>query len=60
MTNKNEEKKHRFPKKPRKCPVCKSKIVGTYSNGMQFYDKEQERKVKEGIVILGGCIIDSD
>lgn len=60
MTNKNEGGKYRFPKKPRICPVCKSKIVGTYAYGLQTYDEEQQKKIKEGRVILGGCVIDYD
>lgn len=51
-------KKYRFPRKHWKCPVYKSKIVGTYAYGLQTHNEEQERKIKEGRVIPGGCVID--
>ena len=56
MTDTNKEPKYCFPQKPRKCPVCKSKIVGTYAYGLQAFDEEQEKKIEEGRVIQQNII----
>lgn len=52
MTSENPEKKYCCLKKPRECRICNSRIIETYLYGLQPYDKEQERKIKEGRIIL--------
>jgi hypothetical protein len=53
-----EYKKIPFPQETQEMPAYKSKIVGTYAYGLQKHNEEQERKIKEGRVIPGGCVID--
>ncbi len=44
----------------KKCPACKSKSIAQYVYGYGFYlyslrDKETQKKIEEGKIILGGC-----
>lgn len=39
------------------CPECKSTHIAFVMMGMPLYDDELERKLKEGKIILGGCVV---
>ena len=47
--------KKRFPRKPRKCPSCSSRRVGSILYGMPAYDEKMERDINEGRIVPGGC-----
>lgn len=45
------------------CPMCESTNVGTFEYGLwDFYHEDSifTKKVREGIIISGGCVIDGD
>jgi len=44
-------------KKPNKCPACGSNKVATILWGLPAFSPEMERDLKEGNIVLGGCII---
>jgi len=44
-------------KKPNKCPECGSKKVATILWGLPLMNQKVERDLKEGKIVLGGCII---
>lgn len=52
--------KHEFPRKPRTCPVCKSKRIATILYGYPIYSEDLQRKLDKGKVTIGGCFITED
>jgi len=44
-------------KKPKKCPACGSKKVAKILWGLPAFSPELEIDLKEGKIVLGGCII---
>lgn len=42
------------------CPYCGSKHIGEYLYGLPIFSASLEKKVNEGKIILGGCIITED
>jgi hypothetical protein len=44
-------------RKPRKCPVCRSKRIASYMYGMPAYSEELVKEIDEGKTVLGGCCI---
>ena len=44
-------------RKPRTCPICKNKVIGTILYGMPSFSKKLEIEIESGKTILGGCVI---
>jgi len=55
-----QNKKYKFERKPRKCPVCGASSIANIRYGLQIISPELDRKLAEKKVILGGCIISDD
>ncbi len=49
-----------FARKPAKCPKCGSPKIAVYQYGMPAYSADVERRIREGKVVLGGCVISID
>jgi hypothetical protein len=43
--------------KPKKCPKCGSKRIARIQWGMPNFSDELKRKLDEGTVVLGGCVV---
>ena len=48
------------PKRPRKCPHCDKYTIAKILYGMRPTTDALEKKMAEGKVVLGGCIISDD
>jgi len=44
-------------RKPQKCPSCGSKKVAEILWGYPDFSSKLEKKLKEGRIVLGGCIV---
>ena len=53
-----EDKRFRYSRKPKKCPVCGSKRVVEILYGYPTYSAYE--KEQAGAVVLGGCVITED
>jgi len=51
------EKIFEFSKKPRLCPVCKSKRIASILYGYPAFTEELIKKMDEGKITLGGCCV---
>jgi transposase-like protein len=51
--------KYEFATKPDNCPLCGSQDIIKILYGLPIFTPELEAKIKEGNVILGGCILSS-
>ena len=47
-------------KKPDACPKCGSKKVASILYGLPMFDKELERRLSTGEIVLGGCCVCED
>jgi len=53
-------KKIEFIRKPRVCPVCKSKRIASILYGLPAFSEELIKKMDEGRITLGGCCVSLD
>ncbi len=42
---------------PRSCPVCGKKTIAPIMYGLPNFTEELERDVREGKIVLGGCVV---
>ena len=49
-----------YQRKPRVCPVCKSKRVAIILWGLPAFSEQLERDLELGKVVLGGCCVKID
>jgi hypothetical protein len=52
--------KHKYKRKPRKCPECKSNRIASIRYGMHPYSEKLEDDIKQGKIVLGGCCDDDN
>lgn len=52
--------KFEFLRKPRVCPVCKSKRIATILWGMPAFSEDLQKKMETGEITLGGCCVSMD
>jgi len=51
----NANNKHRFQKKPKKCPECNSSRIATILYGYPDFNEKLENDIELGRTVLGGC-----
>jgi len=49
-----------YKRKPRKCPVCGTGKIAEILYGLPVFNPELDKKLKEGDIVLGGCIVSDD
>jgi len=54
------EKKIKFIRKPRVCPVCKSQRIASILYGYPAFSEKLMKKMDEGKITLGGCCVSLD
>ncbi|MDD3051326.1 MAG: hypothetical protein PHR06_09290 [Candidatus Cloacimonetes bacterium] len=47
-------------RKPRKCKICGSSKVAFIFYGLPAMDDELQKKIDDGKIVLGGCVICGD
>ena len=50
----------RVKRKPRKCPQCGSAKIADILYGLPAFSPELDKSLKEGKIVLGGCIMWGD
>ncbi len=52
--------RYEYKTKPKKCPVCGSKKIAKILYGYTIFSEKLDKEIKEGKIVLGGCIISDD